>query len=162
RTSPSAPQRDACELDSSLDAVLIERFRQFVRDLLRSASFDLPALEDLHDFAIAHERDRRRRRTISGEVRASTRRRFGVVAGEDGDHLFGQYRVTQRERDAGTRHSSRASADGIDDDEYGSLFLAEDRVDFGGGTRLLDAEAGQFSAHRLANILFVLVCVYIP
>src|SRR3954451_13546711 len=72
-----------CCLRGGLHAELIERRRQILSDLLRSAAFDVPALEHLHHFAVAQQRDRRRRRAVADEVLASALRCLAVVAGED-------------------------------------------------------------------------------
>src|SRR3954451_11983817 len=73
-----------CLLRGGLQAQLIERRRQLLSDLLRSAAFDGPALEHLHPFAVAQQRVGRRRRAVADEVLAGALRCLAVVAGEDG------------------------------------------------------------------------------
>src|ERR1044071_1960262 len=86
-----------------LRAELVERARQLRGDVVRVASFDVPALEHLHDLAVFEQRDRGRRRAIADEIFARALCRFAIVAGEDGDHLVRQRVVLECHRHRGTR-----------------------------------------------------------
>src|SRR5476649_414838 len=59
-------------------AELLERRGQLGRDRERIAVLDLAPLEHVDDLAVAHQRDRRRRGTVAGEVLARPLGRFDV------------------------------------------------------------------------------------
>src|SRR5690348_7421967 len=66
----------------SPSAVLVERLDEIFGDVLRRSSFDLPALEHVHELTVLEQTDRRRGRRIAGEVLACALRRFDVLARE--------------------------------------------------------------------------------
>ena len=108
------------------------------------AVLDLRALEHVDDLAAAHDRDRRRRGAIAGEMlpraigaprrrppRTPSRPRQGV-------------RVTQRHRNARPRLARGAPAHRVDHDHERAWRAGNRGVDLFRRAELLDAEVGQF------------------
>src|ERR1700674_4809866 len=125
---------------------LVEGRGQFAGQVGGVAAFDLPALDHLHHFSVAHESDRRRRGAIANEVLARTRCRVTIVSGEDSDHAIRQRVVFHCHGNGGTRHAGCAPAHGVHYDQDRTLLFHRD-VDFFRGACFLDTQAGQLLAH---------------
>ena len=83
-------------------------------DLLRIASFDRVALDDVDDFAILEEDDARRRGRVTRDQFTSTICGRSILSGEDRRRDVGDLVVLEGDHDARTRASCRTAANGID------------------------------------------------
>src|SRR5258708_23199633 len=106
-TSAHAPSKETADIRLLLGggrrrAELLERRRQLRCDRQRVAILDLAALEHVDHLSVAHQRNRRRRGAVAGEVVAGAIGGLHVGAGEHRRHDVRLDAVAQPERDAGT------------------------------------------------------------
>lgn len=129
-------------------AEVVERLNQIVRDVVGRPALDLPALEHEDNIAVFHEGDLRRGRGVAGEVAASARGRVRILTRENRREMVGLPFVLQRDRHRGPSHPRRTAADGVHDNERGSLGVLELRVDLIRRAKLFDAKLRELLAHR--------------
>jgi len=82
--------------------VLVESSFQFGGDVHRIAVFDVAALKHVDQLPFPEQGERRRGRTITGEIGPGTLGGFNILAREYGEEAIRFCRVLQREPDCWT------------------------------------------------------------
>src|SRR5262245_19504875 len=118
------------------------------RQLLRVPAFDHVAMNEVDDFTILEEGDRRARGLVVREVAPGPGGCIEVLAGEDSVHLVRPgLRGCEGHRKRGSGTARSATADRIDEHELRAAGIGEHGVDVRNGPELLHAKSRELFPH---------------
>src|ERR1700693_2987772 len=110
--------------------VLVERFRQVLRDVVGAAPLDLMTLQHVDELSILEQRDLGRARSVAGEITPRSLHCVDILAGEHGRERAWPGVVLDRLCYRRPCVPRGAAAHRIDDYESRALGILEPRVDF--------------------------------